>query len=275
MAFNNYPLGGEMTSGPLRELIQVLNGERGETLDLVGLNSPSAYVIDARQLDTVNGQIMRARKSDGTVLFQVTKNGVVVSPDGGAAVAPVTLTHAQAIQNKTLDNTDNAVVRLADSGVLAAPAASIDIQSISGLYRHLWLEYFLRTDQVANESDLRIRFNNDSGANYAYQNLNASGGLNSTSLFGQTSILATAAITGSTAQAFSYGAGEILLPHYASANHKIVLVRSVNKSAGTTMRLVEVGGQWLAVAVINRITLSPASGNFVAGSQVSLFGVPI
>src|SRR5438093_5515748 len=58
------------------------------------------------------------------------------------------------------------MVLIADS-TLGAAAASFDITSIPGSYKHLQIVASLRSTRVNNFDPVRIRFNNDSGTNYA------------------------------------------------------------------------------------------------------------
>lgn len=160
---------------------------------------------------------------------------------------------------------------------LGGSAANVDITSIVGTYAHLLLAVYGRSDQAAAtiESSL-LRLNGDATANYDYQILhgNASSAL---AIEGFTvSSINIGNVPAASAGANLFGCQLVFLPHYAgSTNNKVVNVLSSSK-VGTTTSLMDTSvsaGFWRSSAAITRITLLPASGNFIAGTRVTLYAL--
>jgi hypothetical protein len=159
---------------------------------------------------------------------------------------------------------------------LSGLTASFDITGIVGAYAHLKIEAYLRSDTAAQGTAFVLRFNADSGANYGWQYVRGTGsGPTSSSSIADTSITsAGAAVPAASATANGFGALEVTIPHYANtANHKAALYSSINASttSATTNEAFAGGGVWRNTAAINRITLSPAAGQWVSGSRLSIY----
>lgn len=164
--------------------------------------------------------------------------------------------------------------------VLGANAATIDFTSIPGTYNHLLVVYSIRSAVAAETvAQTAIRFNNDSGANYYYQNLwtqanTASGG----SATGQTSMKVLLE-TGPSADANTFASGQVLIPFYATGtrlreaigiHHLIPTV-----SANTNWFTGQLAGSWNNTAAITRLTIfaSDLTSNLVTGSAATLYGI--
>lgn len=156
---------------------------------------------------------------------------------------------------------------------LGGSAASIDVTSISGTYAHLLMTIYARGDTAATLTQMLIRFNGDSGANYDYQALEGSAATASAGeAFGQAQI-AVGVIPANTAAANLFGGIQVFVPHYAgSTNNKSAVAIITNKIgvATTNIRTTAVGGFWRSNAAINRVTFLPAAGNLVAGTRVTI-----
>lgn len=167
-------------------------------------------------------------------------------------------------------------VRLADS-TLGGSAASIDLQSIPQIYAHLFLECYLRGDTAAASTSVILRLLNDYSASHDYQYLQGNGTtIPVNEAFGQTSIFA-GYCPANTADANLFNATTIDIPHYANtANNKAVSIETAHKSGtgSLAMNIIVVAGFYRSSAAVTRVTILPAAGNFVAGSRVTLYGMP-
>lgn len=168
-----------------------------------------------------------------------------------------------------------AVTQLFDS-TLAATAANFDITAISNAYNHLRLLLYARGDTAAATTNVYLRFNNDSAANYDWQYAQAS----AAAVTAAESFAATQAIVASmpanTAGANLFGDVEVSVLHYAgSANNKALIAQEVHKSGTASGNLVvaQFAAFWRSNSAISRITVLPAAGNFVAGSRCTLYGL--
>jgi hypothetical protein len=156
---------------------------------------------------------------------------------------------------------------------LGASAASVDVTGISATYAHLMVSIYARSDVAAGVSNVLMRFNGDSAANYDYQDLRGNAATSSASeAFAGTSLIAGLS-PANTAGANLFSSIEVFVPNYAgSTNNKQFVSISASKSGTTTGNLfVDIfGGGWRSNAAINQVTLLPASGNFVAGTRVTI-----
>jgi hypothetical protein len=163
--------------------------------------------------------------------------------------------------------------------VLASSAANMDFLSIPATFRNLFILLAMRGDVAAVGIGLNLRMNNDSGASaYASQyvagtNATPSAGVNTAvSSINMTSIPAASAPAG------AIGMSMVVLPSYAGSTlHKgAVCISGYRTGSGAADQGAALTfGTWLSTAAINRLTVFPASGNFVAGSILSLYGLPM
>lgn len=161
--------------------------------------------------------------------------------------------------------------------ILSGAAASFDITSISANWSHLRLLMYARGSNASNNVGVKVRFNNDSAANYSDMALNTSG---STVAAGE-SLGATSGeigqMTGNTAPGGEFATLVAFISHYTStAGTKTWTSESSSRETTITggLRNRRVSGVWFAAAAaINRVTLLPSTGNFVTGTRCTLYGL--
>ena len=159
--------------------------------------------------------------------------------------------------------------------ILAATAASIDIQNIPQSFRNLHVTYVLRGDATNTQAPGVMRLNNDGAANYDYQRFENSSGsslITSEALASTGMLLGYAVDASGAANKAMYGSA--FIPFYSGTTfEKDVLVHAYGRfataSGNATMDIT--GNTWRSAAAINRITILPASGNFVAGSGACVY----
>jgi hypothetical protein len=143
-------------------------------------------------------------------------------------------------------------------------------------WRHLVLKWYGRHLENISDNYIRLRFNNDSGANYDYQHQLITNNVTSfaTSL-AQTSIIIgdlPGLLSTRTTQA---GAGEGYIPHYAGSTfEKCIICRAGCTMGGANAtNAIHDMGFWRNVAAITRIDIIQHAGaNIKAGSIFSLYG---
>ena len=169
---------------------------------------------------------------------------------------------------------------LIESVVLGTSSTSITFASLAtyaSTYKHLQIRAVARTDRTTLNSDfLRLRFNGDSGSNYANHEIQASG--DSIVSQGTTS---TTAVTltrfGSSATAGHFGLAVIdILDAYSTSKNKTV--RGLGGSAGVpplTGNIATVfSGVFLSTSSTTSLTVSSGGGpNILTGSRFSLYGI--
>jgi hypothetical protein len=122
---------------------------------------------------------------------------------------------------------------------------------------------------------LNMQFNSDTAAHYDVQYLQFSGTTTPTPV--QT--LATTAIPsgllpGSTAAANSIGCSDILVFNYLNTSFfKMVSSQATSDGGSGSTNGGSYTGTWLSTAAITTILLYPATGNFLNGTTVSLYGI--
>jgi hypothetical protein len=160
---------------------------------------------------------------------------------------------------------------------LTGNQTTITFSSIPATFTHLQLRVFARTNRTSqNEANLLIRFNNDTGSNYAYHDLYGDGAsVTASGVANQTSIIANR-LTGAGATASIFGAIVVDVLDYTSTN-KNKTVRALggvdrNGSGGLSFS----SGLYFATpAAINRIDLTTIAGtfDFVQYSSFALYGI--
>jgi hypothetical protein len=150
---------------------------------------------------------------------------------------------------------------------LGTAAASITFSSIPGTYTDLRL---VLTEFSSNTATTRLRFNGDSGANYA-----------SISLYGTGTAVGTVkqgSDTGIWLDYYSGGSTTIPLLQiadifsYTGSTKKTILVNG-NADKNGSGAVERIAGLWSNTAVITSITAARDSGNYNAGTIATLYGI--
>lgn len=153
-------------------------------------------------------------------------------------------------------------------------ASSVTFTNIPSTYAHLQVRAFVRSSVADTGGNLFMRYNGDSNANYSWHYLEGgSAGVNTSGSANQTALLCGRMNAG-TANANSFGVAIIDIYNYANTN-MFKTNRSLTGVDRVGAGLVRLdSGNWRNSAAITSITLYPSdSGNFVANSQIALYGV--
>jgi hypothetical protein len=173
-------------------------------------------------------------------------------------------------------------VQLAQIAPLGAVAAAMAFTAIPQTFRNLLLQVDARGDTAAANTGLNIRFaasgvSYDSGANYDFQTLYASGATpGAFEAFAQTS-LAPISVPAASAAAGLSGGGCGIIENYAGTTfEKRTVVNMVRKqgTAAADLRVALQVGYWRNTSPIVAIQLFPTAGNFAVGSTATLYGLP-
>lgn len=160
---------------------------------------------------------------------------------------------------------------------LGAAAASIDVTGIIDDYAHLRLVLYARGDTAALSTTVGLRFNNDSAGNYDQQYYTMRTTPANVVTAAHTSIVC-AVIPAASGTSGAVGVSEIVIPNYAGATlRKAISWKGWAKETadGTTSGYGGVvgGGEWRSTAAVTRVTLTPAAGNFLAGTRLTIYGM--
>ena len=160
------------------------------------------------------------------------------------------------------------------SVVTTAGQTSISFTSIPGTYKHLQIRGIARNTIAGTTADTEyLRFNSDSGPNYAYHQLYGNGSTVTANNSTTTSLIPYSEIprNGTTASVFGSFIVDIL--DYASTT-KNKTVRSfygydLNGSGIITLA----SGLWMSTAAITSINVNAAADTMAAGATFSLYGI--
>lgn len=186
-------------------------------------------------------------------------------------ILPITNADGSANWEKVTVQNLSAMVALIDE-VLVAPAASINVPAIPANYKDLVI---VMQAQLSGAADfVWCALNGDTAVNYQYMRgvfqqaapANASG----------TGPGLVAGLLDGSGNGASYaGLLEAIIYNYVGTTfRKRCLCRSSLRT-GTTANLLTSeasASEWTGTAAINQITLTPGSGNFIAGSRFTLYG---
>jgi hypothetical protein len=156
-------------------------------------------------------------------------------------------------------------------------AASIDFTSIPSTFTDIICKLSART----NNTGVRVRFNGDSGTNYAWRRLDGTGAAafsdaNTTygSPYNTFVYWSMQNITTDTANTFSNG--EMYIPNAFGSTYKSVSADSVQENNATAANMAMQAGLWSSTAAINQITLTPDTSTsplFQQYTTASLYGI--
>jgi hypothetical protein len=164
----------------------------------------------------------------------------------------------------------NSYESIATVNVGSGGSSSIDFTSIPSTYKHLQVRWFAR-DAASGLAYARMRFNSDTGSNYAYHTLFGDGasvgtdtGINQTS--------GVAGLEGGSANVFAANILDIF--DYANTN-KFKTTRVINgvdvNGAGGYVEFTS--SLWRSTSAISSINISTQASSFPQYSQFALYGI--
>ncbi len=159
--------------------------------------------------------------------------------------------------------------------ITSGSQASVSFTPIAATYRDLEVHVRARGTQAAIIIDMRMQYNNDSGANYDYETGQAvSTTYNVFSAAGQTS-----AFVGDIASANApAGYADLIIIDIADYRGTTFQKASLSQNSGHTGTAAgnhyaeNLAQWWKSTAAITRVDIFPSAGAFVDGSIVSLYG---
>jgi len=164
----------------------------------------------------------------------------------------------------------NTFVALATVTVGSGGAANMEFTSIPATYTDLCL--LVSTRSSTAEDSFGLQFNNDTGSNYPYRNVQGDG-TNAQSFSGTTTKIYRGRQPESGYTANTFGNSQFYIPNYAGSNNKSVSLDTVNENNATTARASLSAALWSNTSAITSIKIVPDSGNFVQYSTATLYGI--
>jgi hypothetical protein len=167
-----------------------------------------------------------------------------------------------------------AYVPIATTTVPSAGAATVTFSSIPSTYTHLQIRYTGRTARPVNGDSLILRFNGDTGSNYAYHALYGDG--SSPAAFGGSSLTSIifGYVPGSSAASNIMGVGVIDILDYANTSKNKTSRSLIGEDFNGFGDVALFSGLWINTAAVNSITISGATAaNFTQYSSFTLYGI--
>ena len=170
---------------------------------------------------------------------------------------------------------NNSYESIATTTVGSGGTSSISFTSIPSTYTHLQIRMLARTDRATSQGDyIRVVFNSDTAANYAYHELQGYGGnaLSGGSVSSSFAIIQR--FSGSLAAANVFGAGYLDILDYANTN-KYKTTRALGGWDDNTNGNIQFNSSlWMSTTAINSITITPGGGTSILQySQAALYGI--
>jgi hypothetical protein len=164
---------------------------------------------------------------------------------------------------------------LLETQVLGSTTATVTFSNLNSAYgstyQHLQIRYVARSTRSAQDSNLSLKFNNDSGT-YRFHNLEGYGSGSPSSGTGSSTSMLVATEIGNTNVSSSFAAGTIdILDAFETSKNKVT--RSLSGYVGGNSVIALKSGLWVNTAAITQIDLSNWDGaSHAAGSRFSLYG---
>jgi hypothetical protein len=167
---------------------------------------------------------------------------------------------------------------LIESYILGSSQAAVTFSSLdtySSTYKHLQIRYVARTDRGALSDTMRMRFNSDTGSNYAFHALEGTGsGVFSFSSTGQTGISISSGLLASSAASDAFASGVIDILDFASTTkNKTTRALYGYTTSGDHRSTLGSGFRVNTEAMTSLNFTATSSANFVSGSRFSLYGI--
>lgn len=168
-------------------------------------------------------------------------------------------------------------VLITESVAAAGGVASFDFSSIPTTFRHLRLEFLLRSNRANTTDDLLVALNNDTTVgNYDYQRVEErNGGTSQAEALGTSRSIGE--VNANTASTSHFTVGWLLIRFYdQTASFKMVEFEHTRWTARTTGTMRRWTGTlgWASTSAVDRITLAPSLGTaWVEGSAATLYGI--
>ena len=150
------------------------------------------------------------------------------------------------------------------SGVVS----SIVFDEIPDTFTDLYILMSLRRANSTDTTIARITFNS-STSNYSLRQLQGSGSFGSSNTRTTLDVRANAGPT--TANTFS--SVQVYIPNYTSSNPKSLSTDAVTENNATSAFQAIAAGLWNDSDAINRIDITPSSGDFAEFSSTTLYGI--
>lgn len=158
--------------------------------------------------------------------------------------------------------------------ILGASAASVTFSSIPTTMRRLSLRILAKCDAAVNTQNMYIRINGDSTSNYNSQETSSVNTVASGTNLPGTNVGLIGSVVGTSAASNQWGSATVEFQGWASSTGRAcwTFVTQALANGAANFVVQTGGGQYLVAGPYSSITIMPATGNFIAGSEFILEG---
>lgn len=150
-------------------------------------------------------------------------------------------------------------------------ASSYTFTSISGAYTDLVLIGYLRSTKTGSNSDtLFIQYNSDTGTNYSHTRITGNGSTASSARQTNRNELGLPEIA---SDADTSNIFTPVIHNIMNYSNSTTFKTSITRTSNSTIGPFAIAGLWRSTSAITSIKVYPASGDFVSGSTLTLYGI--
>jgi hypothetical protein len=166
----------------------------------------------------------------------------------------------------------NETMTLISTVTAASAQAALEFTSIPATSTDLLLVLSIRGSVAAVADEILMTFNNN-GSGYSSRELLGSGSAASSNAGSSQAFFPRIWTPLNSATSNTFGSGSIYIPNYAGSTNKTISSDTVTENNATNAYQSIMAGLWANTAAITSIKLNYGSGNVMAGSTASLYGI--
>jgi hypothetical protein len=168
------------------------------------------------------------------------------------------------------------IATIASSVVGVGGAASVTFSGIPSYFTNLQLKVAAISTTASQQTDLKVQFNNDTGAHYEHGFMYIQSSNTVTGSHVGNGSNATCGFLWGNSSSTVPGQSVIEIPSYSntSLTKGFTFISRASDTSAVSWQEGSGGGGWNNTAAITAIKLFPASGNFAQNSTLTLYGLP-
>lgn len=194
-------------------------------------------------------------------------------------VPVITITDERSKAMSPLGPENETGMELIETIVADGVVSSFDFQNIPQTYTHLFLIGGAKIDGGNNEENLSVRFNNDSGANYNWQNINGANAAATAAAVAADNQIEIGLMTGGAIGSPRISNFQFYLANYTNAAIRAAITAQCGHFPTNLVAdydITQTGGHYTVTAAISRITVFSSTrpaGILDSGLVASLYGL--
>jgi hypothetical protein len=240
---------------------QVLTADSAQTMGVKWATPAASGAVATDAIWDTKGDLAVASAADTAAKLPVGSNGQILTADS-----------AQTLGVKWAAAAGGGAWTLLSTTTLGS-TADFDVSSISGSYNDLLLVLIIRGAGAFSSETPRLRFNNDSAANYGHVNLRASASTAAATTATAGTAISLGLVPANSATANYFGSVEVTILGYASTAW-FKTTHSVTRFPASGGNLMDsTTGLWASTTAITRVQIAALNGtSFLTGSTMRIYG---